>query len=147
MSESKLFKKMSKASDKWGESNDCTVKAVAIATGVNYETAHGKCALRGRSYRKGLSESKMRWAMKDLDFVTEVVEGNHKMSPTLWRQKYNSSMTIGSMQRAGIIPKRGVYIVFTRSHVLCVRAGQIHDWTSGRRHRVTSVYHVRRKKQ
>ena len=55
MSESKLFKKMSKASDKWGESNDCTVKAVAIATGVNYETAHGKCALRGRSYRKGLS--------------------------------------------------------------------------------------------
>ena len=146
MSESKLFKKMSKASDKWGEMNACSVVAVAIATGVNYETAHGKCALRGRSYRKGLCESRMLRAMKDLDFVTEPVEGNHKMSPTLWRKKFGSSMTIGAMQRAGIIPKRGVYIVFTRSHVLCVRAGQIHDWTSGRRHRVTSVYHVRRKK-
>ena len=146
MSESKLFKKMSKSSNKWGETNDCSVKAVAIATGVNYETAHGKCALRGRSYRKGLSESRMLRAVKDLDFVTEPVKNNHKMSPTLWRQKYSSSMTIGAMQRAGVIPKRGVYIVFTRSHVLCVRAGQIHDWTDGRRHRITSVYHVRRKK-
>ena len=146
MSESKLFKKMSKASNKWGESNDCTVKAVAIATGVNYETAHGKCALRGRSYRKGLCESRMLRAVKDLDFVTEPVKNNHKMSPTLWRQKYSSSMTIGAMQRAGVIPKRGVYLVFTRSHVLCGRAGQIHDWTSGRRHRITSVYHVRRNK-
>ena len=146
MSESKLFKKMSKSSNKWGETNDCSVKAVAIATGVNYETAHGKCALRGRSYRKGLSESRMLRAVKDLDFVTEPVKNNHKMSPTLWSQKYSSSMTIGAMQRAGVIPKRGVYLVFTRSHVLCVRAGQIHDWTDGRRHRITSVYQVKRNK-
>ena len=147
MSESKLFKKMSKSSNKWGETNDCSVKAVAIATGVNYETAHGKCALRGRSYRKGLSAGAIGHAVRDLGFVVDKVESKHKMSPTLWRQKYSSSMTIGAMQRAGIIPKRGVYLVFTRSHVLCVRAGQIHDWTDGRRHRITSVYHVRRKKQ
>ena len=147
MSESKLFKKMEKASDKWGESNDCSVKAVALCAAVNYETAHGKCALRGRSYRKGLKLHPIRMAINDLGFVTKKVDDNHKMSSVGWRKKYGSSMTIGAMQRAGIIPKRGVYLVSTTSHVLCVRAGQIHDWTSGRRHRILGVYHVRRKKQ
>ena len=65
--------------------------------------------------------------------------------------------TIGALTREGVIPSRGVFIVETSRHVLGIRAGQVHDWTDGRRHRISTglsggswtpkkdIYRVKRK--
>ena len=57
MIETKLFRRANKRSKKWGETNDCTVIALAIATGKTYEVAHGALALRGRFFPEGHSHA------------------------------------------------------------------------------------------
>ena len=56
------------------------------------------------------------------------------------RSRWSKGKTIKSI--VPHLPKRGVFLIETRSHVLCVRAGQVHDWTDGRRHRITEVHRI-----
>lgn len=156
---SKLFEKMEKRSRKWCESNDCTVIALAIATGKTYEQAHGALALRGRNHRKGVLMAAFWKALDDLGFTEKEVyrhsliqnseilndylkdderERVNKMRRTRWAK----GRTMKSIEAH--LPKRGVYLIQTSTHILCVRAGQIHDWTKNRKHRITHVHHIMR---
>ena len=156
---SKLYRKMSKRSDKWRESNDCTVKALAIATGKTYEEAHGALALRGRNYRKGTTMAKVFGALRDFGFTEKIVYRHSDVTKSendWWRGCETTQETAKKMRRTRWakgrtmksiephLPKRGVYLIQTSSHVLCVRAGQIHDWTHNRKHRITHVHHITR---
>lgn len=159
----KLFEKVNKRSRKWGESNDCTVKALAIATGIPYEQAHGLLALRGRSYRKGTDMSSIWSAMRELGWTaTTVVDRKkiefhdrwtalgHKMTTTdevkkMRKHRLYPAKTIKTLP--DYLPSRGIFLVETASHVLCVRAGQIHDWTKNRRHRITKIHQISRIKE
>lgn len=141
---SKLFEKVCKSSNRWNESNDCTVKALAIAMQKPYEFAHGQLALRGRNYRKGTQMYKVFATLKDNNFTVKTVyqkftaeygsgEQGKKMRKSIWHK----AKTIRSLD--GNLPQRGVFLVETSSHVLCVRGGEIHDWTKERRHRIVKV--------
>lgn len=156
---SKLYQKINKRSDKWRESNDCTVKALAIATGKTYEEAHGALALRGRNYRKGVAMAMVWHALKDLGFTKKEVyrhslirisdsvhrylnEEKQEIAKKMRRTRWAKGRTMKSIEPH--LPKRGVYLIQTSTHVLCVRAGQIHDWTQNRKHRITHVHHITR---
>tara|TARA_E500000305_G_C3934652_1_gene194455 strand:+ start:151 stop:639 length:489 start_codon:yes stop_codon:yes gene_type:complete len=156
---SKLYQKINKRSDKWRESNDCTVKALAIATGKTYEQAHGALALRGRNHRKGVSMFTFWDALADLGFTKKETyrhsavqkaeniyyqkcEETQEIAKKMRRTRWAKGRTMKSIEPH--LPKRGVYIIQTSRHVLCVRAGQIHDWTTNRKHRITHVHHITR---
>ena len=159
----KLFEKVCKRSRKWGESNDCTVKALAIATGISYEQAHGLLALRGRSHRKGTHMSNVWTAMasigwqkttvvdrKKIELHDSYIRLGHKMTTTdkvkkMKKHRLYPAKTIKTL--ADYLPSRGIFLVETASHVLCVRAGQIHDWTKNRRHRITKIHNISRIKE
>ena len=152
---SDLYRRMQRRSEKWRETNDCTVKALAIATGKTYEQAHGALALRGRNFRKGTTLSTMFLALSDLGFTHEEIyrrafaDSEHLYPPDkerakkMRRTRWAKGRTMKSIQPH--LPKRGVFLISTSSHVLCVRAGQVHDWTSNRKHRITHVHHIRKK--
>ena len=151
---SDLFQKMNRRSDRWRERNDCTVKALAIATGKTYEQAHGALALRGRNFRKGVTMSTLRLAASDLGFTKKEVfcrrfsERDHLYPPDkekaakYRRSRWAKGKTIKAIKPH--LPKRGAYLIETSTHVLCVRAGEVHDWTSDRRHRIVKVHHITR---
>ncbi len=151
---SKLFLKMERRSDKWRERNDCTVKALAIATGKTYEQAHGALALRGRNFRKGTNMSTVWKAARDLGFTEKEVYCRHfsehdwhapekkERAKKMRRTRWAKGKTIKSIKP--YLPKRGAYLIQTSSHILCVRAGEVHDWTSDRRHRIVKVHHITR---
>ena len=156
---SKLYQKMQRRSRKWRESNDCTVKALAIATGKTYEEAHGALALRGRNHRKGVSMFTFWDALADLGFTGKEVyrhslirifnavnhflnDENEEKAKKMLRTRWAKGRTMKSIEAH--LPKRGVYLIETSAHVLCVRAGQIHDWTHNRKHRITHVHHITR---
>jgi len=157
----KEYTRVSKRSAKWGEENDCTVKALAIATNSAYEKAHGALALRGRSFRKGISMNAVWKALDDLGFDAKTVfnrrevewddegwswkEGSKERAKKYRRSRWAKGKTIKSV--AGHLPQRGVFLIQTSAHVLCVRAGQVHDWTDGRRHRITEVHRIIRREQ
>ena len=156
----KQWRRVCARSDKWGETNDCTVKALAIATNSTYEKAHGALALRGRSYRKGTSMGKVFKTLKDWGYTVKTeykkseIERIQRWEEYGWnihdsdielmkdfkRSRWSKGKTIKSI--VPHLPSRGVFLIETRSHVLCVRAGQVHDWTDGRRHRITEVHRI-----
>lgn len=152
---SDLYRKINARSDRWRERNDCTVKALAIATGKTYEQAHGAMALRGRNFRKGVTMSVCFQAARDLGFTEKEVfcrhfsERDHYFAPDkekakkYRRSRWAKGKTIKSIKP--FLPKRGAYLIQTSTHVLCVRAGEIHDWTNDRRHRIIKVHHITKK--
>lgn len=152
---SDLYQKMSRRSDRWRERNDCTVKALAIATGKTYEQAHGALALRGRNFRKGTTMDTVFLALSDLGFTEKEVfcrflseqhmnkhlTASHKEKAAKYRRsRWAKGKTMKSIKPH--LPQRGVYLIETSTHLLCVRAGEIHDWTNNRQHRIVKVHHI-----
>jgi len=157
----KEWRRVCARSDKWGEENDCTVKALAIATNSTYEKAHGALALRGRSYRKGTSMGRVFDTLKDWGYTVKTeykksdIDLAERWEKNEWiksgagvqerakkwrRSRWSKAKTIKSI--VPHLPKRGVFLIETSRHVLCVRAGEVHDWTDGRRHRITDVHRI-----
>ena len=196
---SKLFSRVCKASNRWGETNDCTVKAVAIAAGVSYETAHAACALHGRNFGKGIQQYKYHKALRYLGFkVTKIVDaesereiralenladrgGDYTECDSWYSRRgtktnkcdccepeirYNAYQLRRQakenrrrLRKSGInrhalakaktvksipahLPKRGVFLIRVSGHVLCARAGQIHDWSVDTTKLIKDIYRV-----
>jgi len=126
------YEQLKKESKAAGERLDCTVKAVAIAAYLPYTYAAALLEKFGRKYRDGFSVAGVKKAMGFIDrpLVRVTDQFDAKTFRTLERQ----------------LPKRGIFIITSSSHMACARAGTIIDWTSGRLHRIEHVYRVTRRK-
>ena len=113
------------ASKRLNETNDCTVKAVAIATGISYERVHEAFKKVGRKDREGCSTWKVEIAMTNLGFKAEKLKE--------WKGKTAKTLDL---------PRKDNYIVFTCNHALAVKFGLVKDWTAERRHRITDVWKI-----
>ncbi|HCH32649.1 MAG TPA: hypothetical protein DE045_06895 [Oceanospirillaceae bacterium] len=108
------------------ETNDCTVKAVAIATNLPYKLAHAKLAEAGRPNRKGTYRPMYRKVMEDLGFsVTDI---------------HTPAKTVATIERYLNPAKR--YVITVRGHALAAANGKIEDWSEGRRYRIQNVWEV-----
>ena len=87
----KEFTKLQEESRKFGEKNDCTVKAFAIVTGMTYEDSRREMARVGRRTRKGLVTNNplfnhnMIKALKSNGFDVKQVQCKSKTVKTLQR--------------------------------------------------------------
>lgn len=115
----------------FNERNDCVPRAVALATGADYEEVHHRMKARGRRSRCGTKSHHWKPVVEELGFelidVREWFEG--KTAKTLIPE----------------LPFRGVFLVWVTGHIFCVRDGQCSDWSAGRKKRITHVWKVRRK--
>ena len=126
-----------------GEYNDCTVKAIAITTGVDYKKVHDALKNVGRKDRKGATIWQMQRACLDLGFQMKSVSSKAIMNkyPTAGQKLKN--ITTNHPERFNKAWKDGKnYILSCRSHVAAVVDGANHDWTLGRKYRVNIVYEV-----
>ena len=108
------------------ERNDCTVRALAISTNIDYSVAHDFLKERGRKCRKSFLFPKKRSddCALGYEFVWKsfpLVKGKKRMSP----------------ERFAIEFSKGVYICKTVKHVYAVVSGVINDtykdgWYGGR---------------
>ena len=98
------------------ERNDCTVRALAISTNIDYSVAHDFLKERGRKCRKSFLFPKKRSddCALGYEFVWKsfpLVKGKKRMSP----------------ERFAIEFSKGVYICKTLKHVYAVVDGVIND--------------------
>ena len=129
-----LYEKLTKESKKINEHNDCAVKAIAVVCNIKYQDAWKLASKFGRRFRGRTSSKTVTIpAIRSKGFDCEILE-NHKM---------NKAKTIKSLEP--LIPSRGVFLVFTRGHILAIRGGEIHDWTKNRRHRVIAILRISKK--
>lgn len=123
------FQKVVNESFKANESNDCAVKAIAIACNVPYKVAHRLLEKHtGRKHRRGTLTHMINPAIRHLGFeVTQLHDVTAK--------------TISTIARDSAV-QDGFFVVYVRGHIAAIVNGQIEDWTEGRRHRVIAVYKV-----
>ena len=116
----------SSSSNQFNETRDCSVKAVAIATGTEYSIVHALYKKHGRRKGCGTYRPQQEAVLKDLGF--KMVDYTHQFK----------ARTVVSLGRE-ITNRRGNFIVYVSGHMFAVKEGSIEDWTEGRRHRIRSV--------
>lgn len=124
------YKIASAASQQKGERNDCAVKALAIATGTEYNTVHALLAAKGR--RKG-GRTRHTWIYETLEEL-----GFEKLDIT----RHLQGRTVRTVQRELV---EGTFLALVSGHILAIKDGKVEDWTEGRQHRIRNVYAVYRK--
>ena len=125
----KRYEHLQKQSVGMGECNDCTVKALALVSGMEYKYCHSLLAKHGRPRRGGPSWGQFYAAVKEMG---------------LWKEEYPvKSKTVTTLGRE-LANVTGRFIVETSGgrHVCAVVNGVVEDWTEGRRHRVRKVWKV-----
>ena len=130
---SHTYNTLSQTSKKFGETNDCSVKAIAAVCRINYKSAWKLAARFGRKPRKGMSTFTIKMAVASKGLTLKTLKG-HKM---------NKAKTIRTLKEQ--IPSRGVFLVFVRGHVLAIQGGEIHDWSEGCCRRIIEIVRVSKK--
>lgn len=112
------------------ETNDCSVRALAVVTGEDYEAAHRALQAEGRKHRKGSTMPAIAKAAKRLGYT--MIRGD--------RRNYVAK-TVRTAERDRNL-RRGAFMLEVRSHVAGMVDGQIVDWSEGRLHRIKAVWEI-----
>lgn len=149
------------------ENNDCTVRACAVAAQIDYRAMHKYLAEEcDRKPGKGLHPEAYHGALESLGFRITRLSGPeygyrahwvggyeaYRNGRTYWveagwrhrRYKKSDGKDYKSVTMTSLAKELpvGTYLVQTPGHVACLRDGEVHDFTSGRRHSVLSVHKV-----
>ena len=123
------------------EKNDCFVRALAVATGSAYETAHDKAKNSfGRPDKKGTPSENIVAQMLNYEqsgmtigdntySVTVLGNKDTKNVYKLYGEKVLRQKTLKSFIETH--PK-GTYIVTVAKHALTVKDGEVMDWNSNK---------------
>ena len=147
-------------SDAMGEDNDCTVKAIAIATGVSYEAAHKACALQGRVKGHGIPYFSILRALESIAPIAYQYRNHeHRIggvkSIYVNATKDNTVKTIRRMAASvgakrltfnklpQVVKKDKSYIVMNCGHAAAVIGGEIQDWSTGSKMLVTELIELK----
>jgi hypothetical protein len=113
-----------------GENNDCSVVALSIACGVDYQTAHDTLAALGRKEKRGVYMSVCHAAAKQLGF--ELVE-----------EKFPGKTVVTLERDLKLYGGGRRYFIHVTGHFLAFDGSQVVDWAKGTRKRVSKVYRVK----
>ncbi len=126
-----------------GDTNDCAVKALAVATGADYKTVHALVASLGRKPRRGTNWSIIDDALRALGFervYVAAVHFIHQYPGTHWNLR---SVTSHHPERFPEVWRDGkTYLFDFGDHVAAVVNGVNHDWTKGRARRARRVFSI-----
>ena len=140
---SKYIRSISDGASSPTETNDCTVRALANAANMPYESAHAYLKAEGRINRKGSRATQSYEAYMKAGLVLKSVHGTTVRATALTRR---SGMTAKRGVTLGtLLPKlsKGRYVVMVTGHALAVINGQVIDGGSNRAGKlVYGVYKV-----
>ena len=114
-----------KASRRFNERNDCSVKAIAISCKVAYDTAWNALRVAGRVARQAASPAMMLQAMKSLGFGLRKVTGY-----------------VGTTAASIKLPAAKQYVAFGTGHTLAIVNSRVLDHTAGSSFGINRVYRV-----
>ena len=127
-----LKEEIAKLSDDYGEENDCTVRALAVALNGDYAAAHRSMKALGRQKGKGAGQYIWKAAFRECGFELDDVTNNF------------DGATIRTVERE--LRARGdrrKYMFSVRGHVAAWDGSETIDWAKGRLHRIKTIYHIR----
>jgi len=129
---SDLYIDLNAVSDELGESNDCAVVSLAVASGLSYQEAREVMRGFGRNDKDGASlKASILPAFRYAGLQTKRITSTRKpKSKTTW-----------SLARSGELSE-GTFIISTSDHICTMKDGELHDWSINRKLRIQGVYEV-----
>lgn len=121
-----------------GERNDCSIRAVAAATGAEYADVLAYINSLGR--RKG-TRTKREYTEQALEHF--IGKGNKVV--TLTRDQLDCA-TLGQVEKVLAGTEHSPVVVMVRGHAAAIVNGACADWASEHQHRVQSIYVVTSKR-
>ncbi|REK56911.1 MAG: hypothetical protein DWQ49_09390 [Bacteroidetes bacterium] len=125
------FLRLKEAGKNYNERNDCAVKAVAAACDLTYEQAHNLLRSYGRKSGSGTSfDSIIRPAVASVGFDL---------------LRFYAPSAINTMRKILYgVNHSDTYFVLTTNyrHIVCVKRGEVIDFTEGRRHRIHHIFEL-----
>lgn len=125
----KLYKTTLAKSDEYGESCDCAVRAVAIATGEGYDMAHYFMTENGRKKRRGTYFYTTLEVLKDLGYSCVKIDKPEDIKTAITLERHGGDLM-------------GSFLVRFPEHLAAFVDGRLLDYYKGRRCRVRSLYKV-----
>ena len=129
--QTKKFKALEAISNSMGETNDCSVKAVAMFCNVRYTVAHAALAKAGRKKGKGSTPDRIK------DVVDSIMGKTHSYVYPLtalqkkagWQDQLKcDGKTPTTFARKSTV--KGGQLVIVRGHIIYMKDGVIHDHDS-----------------
>lgn len=121
------YSALDEVSNQFKESNDCSIKAICVTTGIDYSHVRDVMSKLGRRPRHGAQLNDIYKALNLLGYEVAPYKKPAK--------------TIRTLERV-VLPKDKKFLVFTRGHVAGVNKGKVVDWTSGRLHHIKFMKEV-----
>jgi hypothetical protein len=143
-----LFVKLHMETFSKGETNDCSVKAVAIACGVTYDVAHAALKSFGRKDRSGCHDGVIRMAIVSLGFKVVkwgVVDRHQMIESYPGVHKNLTSITTHHPRRFAKAWAKQAHknlLFVTDAHILAVSGGNVIDWSINKSYRVQQVWEI-----
>jgi len=121
------FRALELVSQSFNEHNDCTVKAMVVATGKPYADCHAALKAEGRPDRRGCYFRTVGpKAAKRLGYeLTEITDYTARTMITAERDRRLQS---------------GAFVVLVSGHAAGVRNGEVIDHSAGKARRIQTVY-------
>lgn len=134
-----------------GETNDCAVKAVVIATGAPYAKVHEIMKRLGRADRKGTPMAITEATLKELGFRFRKW-GFLKMQAQMRSYPGIHGSANGVKNMTTHHPRRfreqwkqyddKIMLLHTPKHILCLRDGEVKDWSINRSLKLIGIYEI-----
>lgn len=144
---SETYKNVAKGSAEFNDCNDCTVIAIAVATGTPYKKVHAILKRLGRKPGKGTSIENMKRCCKELGFKMEAWDWRQyseplSQYPKAWNARWITTHQPRRRPKVWAQYKDRVLIFHTARHVAAVKDAKVHDWSINNSLRVHTVYEV-----
>jgi len=134
---------------RFNETNDCTVKALAIACELPYSTAHALLKAKGRKDRHGFHMYKVYDVARELGFEERRIWDHQEfISKYPGIHKNLRHVTTHHPRRfpKAFDPSKTYMLLTTGGrHVLVVKGGKVHDWTVNTSMRISSIVEIVRR--
>lgn len=141
---SREFESVALSSQRHGEHNDCSVKAVTILTGLPYATVHAAFKRAGRRDRSGTYTSTTMKAIELLGYRAVPIDLDLKRH--LMAVRFNwpcKTLTVKQIEKFnGLWDNEGSVLVKTSGHMLAVENESVHDFTTGTKRRILDAWRI-----
>jgi hypothetical protein len=143
-SHAKTYSDVSKDAYSLGDNNFCAPAAVAIATGREYHEVMHAMEAHGRDLRNGTPRHIIMKVLKELGFKAKSVDLGGIISgyPKPHCNVLKNVTTHHARRFPGCFDPEKTYIAFTRGHVLCIKGGEVQDWSVNNSLRIYKLLEV-----
>jgi hypothetical protein len=112
------------------ETNDCAVRALAVAACIAYADAHAIMARNGRRPRRGTPTDIITKACRDAAPGAESLTWSELYVPRVDSRYYSRGFrTVAAFARAYPV---GHFVAWSRTHAFAIVDGVLHDWRATR---------------